>query len=90
VRLEDFYDVPEPEIVLLGGPRNGERMRIPGGLAVLLPQVVLRDPPPEPEVQRPVTARELLMRPATVPVTVYRFTGSILDDGTRVYRAWTS
>lgn len=88
-RLEDFYDVAPVEVVLVGGRRAGERMLVPEPLPFSL---VLRDPEPEwmPPVAwlKPLTPGEV-PEPAcmTDRTTVYQRTGSVRDDGARVYAA---
>ena len=77
LRIEDLYDVPPVEIELSGGLFDGRRMRVPDERGTWLFPV----PPditaicPDPDVTRP---------PETA--AVYRRTGSVRDDGTRVFR----
>lgn len=76
-RIEDLYDDPAIEIELTGGYFDGRRMRVPElrdtFLMPIPPQITLGGP--EPDVTR-----------ATLNVEVYRWGGSIRDDGTRVYQ----
>lgn len=83
-RLEDLYDVAPVEVVFVGGLRAGERMLVPEPLPFCL---VMPDPRPlwMITVSRPVPGT-----PFGVPAdckTVYLRTGSIRDDGARVYEA---
>jgi hypothetical protein len=75
-RIEDLYEVPPTEIVLLGGYHDGRRMRVPGNRDTwYMPVPVsigLLDP--EPDVSMPPEPER------------YRWTGSVKDDGTRVFR----
>ena len=81
-RLDDFYDVPPPEVVLLGGYYDGKRMRVPGDRdSWLMP------PPPEdfpPALEIMVNGPQF--KSITDRVLLYRWTGSIRDDGTRVFQ----
>jgi hypothetical protein len=76
--MEDLYEVPPIEIEMIGGYFDGRRMFVPDSRDTwLMPVPVsigLLDP--EPDVTR-----------ATIEVQRYRWTGSIRDDGTRVFRA---
>ena len=81
-RLDDFYDVPPPEVVLLGGYYDGKRMRVPVGRdSWLMP------PPPEdfPDVLE-IMVNGPQFKSITDRVLLYRWTGSIRDDGTRVFQ----
>lgn len=88
MRIEDFYDVPDAVVLLVGGPRAGERIPVRDGLWDLLM------PPPEPvDVAAHLSAVAARARRGEFPPTVmdeatrYSWTGSILDDGTRVFVA---
>lgn len=76
--LEDLYEVPPAEIEMVGGYFDGRRMRVPDNRDTwLLPvPASISLGGPEPDVTR-----------TSVNVEVYRWTGSIRDDGTRVFRA---
>lgn len=80
-RLDDFYDAAPFEVLLVGGLHAGSRMLVRD----LPPFLVMPGEPPDPvlSILRPAAPPEPVM-PETV---VYRFTGSIRDDGTRVYKA---
>lgn len=87
-RLEDFYDVPPTEVLLTGGPHDGNRIFITEGYTAWLM------PPPEPPLSldyiREVAARARRGEPPLTILdrsTLYRWTGSVLDDGTRVFQA---
>lgn len=84
-RIEDFYDKPPPVVVvLLGGPRDGERMTVPEGW---LP--VLQLPLPQKPMHL-LTIADMdgmaadALRPMSERTCAYRWSGSIGDDGTRV------
>jgi len=82
VSVKDFYDDPPVEIELVGGYFDGRRMRVPEDRDTwLFPVPVdIMLYAPEPDVTR-----------LSVDIAVYRRTGSIRDDGTRVFRfAFTS
>jgi hypothetical protein len=87
-RLEDFYDVPPVEVVLVGGLRAGERMLVPEPLPL-----ILELPDPVPDWLFPVMGGYL--GPGVVPqpvsmsdrATAYQRTGSVRDDGAREYAA---
>ena len=79
-RLEDFYVVPPPEIELLGGWYDGRRMRVPDDRWWW----IMPAPQPEPSIAM-MTENPLALRPLQQPL-VYRWTGSVRDDGTRVFR----
>jgi hypothetical protein len=81
VRLEDLYDVPQSVTVeLVGGWYDGRRITVPENQG---PWVVLPAPPMEPSIM-PV---DFSKKPPTMPQPLsYRWTGSIRDDGTRVFR----
>jgi len=77
-RIEDLYDDPAIEIELTGGGYfDGRRMHVPDNRDTwLFPVPVdITLGGPEPDVTRPMMTAE-----------VYRYTGSIRDDGTRVFR----
>lgn len=85
--LEDFYDVAPVEVVFVGGLRAGERMLVPEPLPLCL---VMPDPRPlwMITVSRPVPGTPLgAPALATDCTTVYLRTGSVRDDGARVYEA---
>jgi hypothetical protein len=76
-RIEDLYEDPPIEIELTGGHFDGHRMFVPDNrdtLLMPLPVDIVAFGP-EPDVTR-----------ASMNVEVYRFTGSVRDDGTRVFR----
>lgn len=80
-RLEDFYDTPPPVAELVGGWYDGRRMTISARQG---PWLVLPAPLPEPAIAE---AADFLNGLPPVPQPLaYRWTGSIRDDGTRVYR----
>jgi len=76
-RIEDLYDVPAIEVELAGGYFDGRRMRVPDNRDTWRLPV----PPgvgsfgPEPDVTMPA-----------LDAAVYRWAGSVRDDGTRVFR----
>jgi len=76
-RIEDLYDAPPVEIELIGGYFDGRRMHVPDSRDTWLfpvpPEITLGGPPPD------VTR-------APLDAAVYRYTGSVRDDGTRVFR----
>lgn len=83
--IEDFYDAPAPiEIVLMGGPRDGERMTVPPRW---LPVIEL--PLPQ-KPMRLITMADMdrmavdALRPMRERSCAYRWSGSIRDEGTRV------
>jgi len=83
--FEGLYDVPPTEVQLAGGPHDGKRFLVPDGRDTWL----MPNPPPLPT---PGEAMDVAFGfaspyPATEDVTVYRFTGSITDDGRRIFRA---
>ncbi len=81
--MEDFYEVPATEVALVGGPHAGKRMFVPDDrLEWLMP-----DPEPEPTIQSMLTAALRGPQSALSRTTLYRWTGSIRDDGLRVFRA---
>ena len=76
-RIEDLYDDDPPiEIEMTGGYFDGRRMHVPehrDTWLIPIPVRVTLDPEPD----------------ATMPAlnaVVYRWTGSIRDDGTRVFQ----
>ncbi len=76
-RLEDLYEVPPTEIEMTGGYYDGRRIPLTDDRDTWLlpiPAPVTFDP--EPDVTRP-----------TMDIQRYRWTGSIKDDGTRVFKA---
>lgn len=84
-RLEDLYDVAPVEVVLVGGLRAGERMLVPEPLPLFL---VMADPVPEPGWMFSIAAYAPgKLIPERDRSTAYLRTGSVLDDGTRVYEA---
>lgn len=74
--LEDLYDVSPPQAELVGGEHDGKVITIPS----LLMQLVMPD---HPEILH--VAEYPCLYPEEFPVTVYRRTGSVRDDGTHVY-----
>ena len=80
-RIEDFYDVPPVEVILCGGRHDGKRMFVPEDRDTWL----MPDPQPEPSLRELLATADWDPRPRRY--TVYRWTGSILDDGVRVFRA---
>lgn len=87
-RLEDLYDVAPVEVVLVGGLRAGERMLVPDPLPFCLLM-----PDPVPEWMFPVISEYVPGDPIRGPAreadrtTLYLRTGSVRDDGARVYEA---
>jgi hypothetical protein len=80
-RIEDFYDVPPVEVLLSGGPLDGRRMRVHGEPFAL----ELERPRSLPSISDYAPGRPIgLLSDRTV---VYLRTGSIRDDGARVYMA---
>ncbi len=77
-RIEDLYEIPPVEIEMIGGYFDGRRMHVPDHrdewLMPVPPGFNLLDP--EPDVTRPA-----------MDIQRYRWTGSIRDDGTRVFQA---
>ncbi len=75
-RIEDLYEVPPVEIELTGGYFDGRRMRVPDNrdtwLLPVPPGVGSFDP--EQDVTMPPDPER------------YRWTGSVRDDGTRVFQ----
>jgi hypothetical protein len=75
-RIEDLYEMPPTEIEMIGGYYDGRRMHVPDNRDTwLLPvpaSIGLLDP--EPDV------------PVLPDPERYRWTGSVRDDGTRVFR----
>ena len=76
-RIEDLYEDPPIEIEMIGGYFDGHRMHVPDNRDTwLMPvPVSLALSDPEPDVTR-----------AETNVQQYRWTGSIRDDGTRVFQ----
>ena len=77
LRIEDLYKYPPIEIEMIGGYFDGRRMLVPDDRDTWfmpVPVTVTLDPEPDPA------------RPA-MNVQEYRRTGSIRDDGTRVFQA---
>lgn len=77
-RIEDLYDDPAIEIEMTGGYFDGRRMHIPGNRGPWLqlpipPEITLAAPGPN-------------LTGPLFDTAVYRWTGSIRDDGTRVYQ----
>ncbi len=77
MNLDGFYDQMPVEIMLVGGLHDGKRILIPKDrdtwLMPLPVNITLLDP--KPDVTRTST-----------PVAVYRWTGSIRDDGIRIFQ----
>jgi aminopeptidase N len=77
-RIEDLYEVPPVEIEMIGGYFDGRRMHVPDNRDTWL---------------MPVPVSIGLLDPwgdvtrASMEIQQYRWTGSIRDDGTRVFRA---
>lgn len=82
-RIEDFYEVPPAEVILCGGKHDGKRMFVPEGRDTWL----MPDPPPELSLALMTAAFTQVPQPLMGRCTVYRWTGSIRDDGLRVFRA---
>jgi hypothetical protein len=83
-RLEDLYDTAPLEVLLTGGRHAGHRMLVPEPLPSFL---LMPDPVPPPA---PWQAMDVVYGFAAAPAsrtTVYCLTGSIRDDGARVYEA---
>jgi hypothetical protein len=76
-RIEDLYDAPAIEIELTGGYFDGRRMHVPDNRDTWRLPVPVSIAPfgPEPDVTR-----------APLDAAVYRWSGSIRDDGTRVFQ----
>lgn len=76
-RIEDLYDDPPIEIEMTGGYFDGRRMHVPDNRDTwLMPVPVSIDLlGPEADATRPA-----------MNVEGYRWTGSIRDDGTRVFQ----
>lgn len=76
-RIEDLYDSPPVEIELIGGYFDGRRMFVPDNRDTWLFPVPVNITlgGPEPDVTR-----------APLNAAVYRWGGSIRDDGTRVFQ----
>ena len=76
-RIEDLYDAPAVEIELTGGYFDGRRMPVPDNRDTwrlpVPPGIGSFDP--EPDAARP-----------SLDIAVYRWNGSVRDDGTRVFR----
>lgn len=84
MRLEDLYDLPDYISVRLvgGGPHAGMLMEIPADREREI--LAVPDPPADPIGSY---WREGPAPAVTLRVTYYRWSGSILDDGTRVFTA---
>jgi hypothetical protein len=76
-RIEDLYDVPAVEIELTGGYFDGRRMRVPDNRDEWLMPV---------PVDIALTSLLSDMTRPSYAVEVYRWTGSVRDDGTRVFQ----
>jgi hypothetical protein len=78
-RIEDLYDVPAIEIELAGGYFDGRRMHVREDLGwwiqLPIPPEITLASYPAPDVTNTL-----------LDTAVYRWTGSIRDDGTRVYQ----
>lgn len=75
-RIEDLYEVPPIEIEMIGGYFDGRRMHVPEHRDMWrMPVPVQVTLDPVPDVTRP-----------SMDVQEYRWTGSIRDDGTRVFQ----
>lgn len=75
--ITGLYDAPPVVVILSGGVRDGERLAMGG------------DPPFTLRLPDPPSATMLIADPGPYyepPVSRYEFTGSITDDGVRVYR----
>lgn len=77
-RIEELYEQPPIEIEMVGGYFDGRRMLVPDNREMWLMPV-------------PPSVTDLLADPVTIaipamPVEKYRWTGSIRDDGTRVFQ----
>lgn len=83
VHIEDFYEVPATEVVLVGGPHDGKRMFIPDDRQ----DWMMPAPEPAPTIQSLLAAASRDPQPILPKITLYRWTGSIRDDGVRVFRA---
>jgi hypothetical protein len=76
-RIEDLYEVPPLEIEMIGGYFDGRRMHVPDHRDEwLMPVPIGVTLHPEPDVTGPA-----------MDIQRYRWTGSIRDDGTRVFQA---
>lgn len=82
-RLENFYDVQPPEVILLGGPWDGRRIHVPDGQTSLM----LHNPEPQHTLQEMCATAALGPQDMMSRCTFYRWTGSIRDDGLRVFAA---
>jgi hypothetical protein len=80
-RIEDFYEVPPTEIEMVGGYFDGRRMHVPDDRDTWLLPVPVNVAVFEPDGD--VTT-------ASQATQQYRWTGSIRDDGTRVFRCVTA
>lgn len=76
-RVEDLYETSPIEIEMVGGYFDGRRICVPDDRLVWLmpipPSIALYGPEPD------VTT-------ASVNVEAYRWTGSVRDDGVRVFQ----
>jgi len=76
-RIEDLYEVPPVEIEMIGGYFDGRRMFVPDHRDEwLMPVPVSVTLELDPDPTRPM-----------MDIQRYRWTGSIRDDGTRVFQA---
>lgn len=83
MRIEDLYDVPPPEVRLIGGSHAGRRMTWTEPLPVVLvlpPHETLEE-----RLDRWAICGPPPLRTVTDRAEVYQNTGRIDDDGTRVY-----
>lgn len=85
VDFEALYDVPATEVVLAGGFHHGKRFLVPDDRDTWLMPV----PTPLPALGRVMDVTWGFASPPTVldSAVTYRFTGSITDEGLRVFRA---
>lgn len=78
-RLDDFYEVPPPEVELVGGYYDGRRMTVPDERETwylpVPPSLELCDYDPQQDLTRP-----------SFGIARYQRTGSIGDDGARRFR----
>jgi hypothetical protein len=83
--FEALYDVPATEVVLSGGPHSGKRFLVPDDRDTWL----MPTAPPLPTLGQVMDVTWGFASLPTVldQVVTYRFTGSITDEGLRVFRA---
>jgi hypothetical protein len=77
-RIEELYEQPPIEIEMVGGYFDGRRMFVPDDRDTWLM--------PVPGGMIDLLADPVVSAMPAVPVEKYRWTGSIRDDGTRVFR----